>query len=467
MFGFASPIHPSFSSVALTDIIVEKGCVPRVVSLLDSPNDDVLYRATGVLHNVSCNNQMAAQAMDGSSALPRIIELLASKNELIQENASGTLMNLGCVSTKAIQIAQLGGVKYLVDLLAQTENDQIAYRVCGALFNISFGEPASATSIVSYNGVRALLGAMRRSAHLKVIEYALGTLAMVLSNAWSAAALEIVAGGGVELLMGRVLGEFRTSRIITEATNILTSLGDDVTIVVRNGFLPNLIRLLSLPPVEQLTPQLEAVFARVKETLRSAMEQGIAPESDAAAQELSGFESLVNSPRFHDLVLVFDNHRFYAHKVVLFGRSEYFRAMFERWLHNIPLSAERRPAVSGDPSEAFYELPLHFDGVSDDISPDTVVELLRFFYTGRCNFNENNVVPLLQLAGLYNETKLSAMCELELYAGATLENWLDILHISVQFSTKQLHRVMIAFAICNIELAELPPACLPLLTDAL
>jgi len=87
--------------------IVEQGAVPLIVKLLSSPSEDILYRATGVLHNVSCNNQQTSVQIDDEFALPRIIALLSSENELIQENASGTLMNLGCVDAKVSNLSLL------------------------------------------------------------------------------------------------------------------------------------------------------------------------------------------------------------------------------------------------------------------------------------------------------------------------------------------------------------------------
>jgi hypothetical protein len=438
--------------------------------LLCSSNDDVLYRATGVLHNVSCNNQTAAQLLDRDSAIPRIIELLASKNELIQENASGTLMNLGCVDTKAIEIADLGGVKSLVQLLMHSKNDQVVYRVCGALFNVCFGQSENAQRVVTEGGVKALIGSIRRSSHAKVTEYSLGTLGMLTQNSWSTACPAIAAEGGVGLILGQILGEARSSRVLSEAGSILTALAEDASILVRHKFLPQLIHLMKTSTNEQLTTLLEGVYIRAQDTLRThLLNKGIVVESDKPVPDLAAFEQLVNSPRYHDLILVVQGHRFYAHKVILFGRSEYFRAMFDRWLHNIPRGAERRQAVSGNADENFYELPLQFDGLAGEepITPETFIELLRFLYTGHCTFTGNNIVPLLQLAGLYNETKLGTMCERELFESATAENWLDILNIAVQFSTKQLHHMIIAYAVCNLPMAELPATCLPLLSDSL
>lgn len=305
-----------------------------MVDLLHSPNDDVLYRATGVLHNVSCNNQTAAQLLNKDSAIPRIIQLLSSENELIQENASGSLMNLGCVDTKAVEISEVGGIKALVQLLYKTKNDQVAYRVCGALFNICFGQAENAARVVADDGVKALVEAIRRSTHAKVIEYSLGTLGMLTQNAWDAACPAIAAEGTIGLILSQVLTVSRTSRVLSEAASILTALADDANIVFRHNFLPQLIHLIRTVTNEQLTPLLEAVYTRAHETLQKYLSAIPFPPVAEPLAELAGFESLVNSERFHDVVLVVQGNRFYAHKVILFGRSEYFRAMFDRWLHS-------------------------------------------------------------------------------------------------------------------------------------
>jgi hypothetical protein len=70
----------------------------------------------------------------------------------------------------------------------------------------------------------------------------------------------------------------------------------------------------------QLMVQLEADFRE------SVVIQEIA--IPAVSPEISmGF--LVNNPLYSDIALIIDGTRLHAHKNVLHGRSQYFRAMFE------------------------------------------------------------------------------------------------------------------------------------------
>jgi hypothetical protein len=178
-------------------------------------------------------------------------------------------------------------------------------------------------------------------------------------------------------------------------------------------------------PVTEVKDMSLGLYAKLKQTLASV---GVTIDP---GDDLTGFDSLVNSPQFHDLTLLVNGERIYAHKAILFGRSTYFRALFDRWLTV--------------PSHSISELPINTDATSD-----VFIELLRFIYSGRCNFNENNVVPLLELADLYNLVKLTNLCEAALWDCVSEENVFDLLSIAHRFNAHRLRRALVGFAINHL-----------------
>jgi len=87
-----------------------------------------------------------------------------------------------------------------------------------------------------------------------------------------------------------------------------------------------------------------------------------------------------------------------------------------------------------------------------DASPEVFIELLRFIYTGRCNFDEDNLVPLLSLADLWTLDKLTAQCEVEIMQSVTKSNVMELIEVAIRYNSPKLHRALVGFALEHLDL---------------
>ncbi len=135
-------------------------------------------------------------------------------------------------------------------------------------------------------------------------------------------------------------------------------------------------------------------------------------------------ERLRKEESFTDFTLVVGGKKFQVHKVVLAAHSPVFKRMFETDMR------EKRESCSS----------------LDDVTPDIVEKLLTCMYTGIVpNLEEELAMELLQVAGKYQITHLTALCEVALCDNLTVDNAVDRILLADTHSASRLRSFCMQF----------------------
>ncbi|KAL6060570.1 BTB/POZ domain-containing protein 7 [Balamuthia mandrillaris] len=127
----------------------------------------------------------------------------------------------------------------------------------------------------------------------------------------------------------------------------------------------------------------------------------------------------VNNADCADVVFFVEGQRLYAHKAILCARSSHFRALF---------TSGMKESTSGEIEIA-------------DISYETFLSLLMYFYTGYTNITEETVVELMMIANLYSALQLQEQCESFVEDGILVDNVTYLLEMAERFQTHHLRCV--------------------------
>jgi len=146
-------------------------------------------------------------------------------------------------------------------------------------------------------------------------------------------------------------------------------------------------------------------------------------------------EFLVNNKLYSDLILVINGERLFAHRALLHGRSSYFRAMFESGMAETKRGQELE-LMTDKPAEVW-------------------LEILRFIYTDNCIITGETASTLLEMADLYNLTKLTSLCERYLASTLNEENVWSVYQLGIHRNATQLITMCIQFIIVNMDLSEI------------
>jgi len=127
-------------------------------------------------------------------------------------------------------------------------------------------------------------------------------------------------------------------------------------------------------------------------------------------------ENMLAEGQFSDVILEADEREFRAHRVILAGHSDVFRAMFQS-----DTKEQRTSRV-----------------VIEDLSADAVSDLLTFIYTDTAPNADKLALELLEAAEKYNIVRLKAVCEAELAKHLDIDNVIDRLIVADTYRADQL-----------------------------
>ena len=139
----------------------------------------------------------------------------------------------------------------------------------------------------------------------------------------------------------------------------------------------------------------------------------VIPQPEIAS---SAMGNVLAEGRFSDVVVVAEEREFPVHRVILSQRSDVFRAMFD-----VDMTERQNRRV-----------------VIEDLSADTVSDLLTFIYTDSAPNVNKLAMELLAAAEKYNISRLKAVCEAELAKSLTVDNVIDRLLESEKYRADQL-----------------------------
>jgi len=134
----------------------------------------------------------------------------------------------------------------------------------------------------------------------------------------------------------------------------------------------------------------------------------------------SHMKTLVNNPKFSDLRFIVEGETIYAHRSILYCRSEHFRAMIDNGMRE-----------SSEESIVF----------DDSISSDTFLSIMEYIYTGSVTrLSANNAVDLIVAADRFLLFELKDMVERYLILRIDVDNVMIFLQWSTQYLTPLLKR---------------------------
>ena len=144
---------------------------------------------------------------------------------------------------------------------------------------------------------------------------------------------------------------------------------------------------------------------------------------------LRTMNSFRKSQTFCDVILVVENRKLPAHRVVLAASSSFFKASF---------TSELTQEKSSD------ELEVNLS----DFHPDSIEELLNFVYTGECGVSEKNAEELLVIADYFDIPSLKETCAEFLMISLKPSNCLWIQIFAERYNHELLNEAATEY-ICN------------------
>ncbi|XP_065205353.1 speckle-type POZ protein-like isoform X2 [Planococcus citri] len=139
------------------------------------------------------------------------------------------------------------------------------------------------------------------------------------------------------------------------------------------------------------------------------------------------FGQLLEHRELADVTLSVDGQEFPAHKVILSARCPVFAAMFK---HDMKENGQNRIDI-------------------EDMNAETVVEFLKYVYTGKCDNLKNIAEGLLAAADKYGLNRLKMICAEELYKTLSVENAANILLLADMHGVKELKSESIKFIVAK------------------
>jgi len=139
----------------------------------------------------------------------------------------------------------------------------------------------------------------------------------------------------------------------------------------------------------------------------------VIPQPEIAS---SAMRNVLAEGQFSDVVVVAEEREFPVHRVILAQRSDVFRAMFA-----VDMTETQNKRV-----------------VIEDLSADTVSDLLTFIYTDSAPNVNKLAMELLAAAEKYNIPRLKAVCEAKLAKSLNIDNVIDRLLESETYRADQL-----------------------------
>ena len=179
---------------------------------------------------------------------------------------------------------------------------------------------------------------------------------------------------------------------------------------------------------------LDFTFPSSSSTLRSESESSALEDERKTDQIMKNFEQFFMSREMSDIKLKCGDKTFDAHQVILSAWSPVFRGMFQ--------------AEMKEKETKTVEI--------QDLEPDVMLEMLKFFYTGSCNINEKNpdpvnVMGILKAADEYQVDGLKNKCEEVMISILEPNNCLRILDCADMYGAQNLKTKALALVVSNMK----------------
>ncbi|XP_065205324.1 speckle-type POZ protein-like [Planococcus citri] len=161
----------------------------------------------------------------------------------------------------------------------------------------------------------------------------------------------------------------------------------------------------------------------IKKTVHECIKPKLFPDLPACNLK-KNLRQMLKRGEFSDVTLISnDDKEFPAHKNILMANSPVFATMFK---HDMKERRLNRVEI-------------------DDMDAETVYQLLRYIYTGKCKSLKKVPADLLAAADKYGLDRLKLMCAEELGATISVDNAASILALADLYDVKELKNEAIKF----------------------
>lgn len=144
----------------------------------------------------------------------------------------------------------------------------------------------------------------------------------------------------------------------------------------------------------------------------------------------SSTRRLLNNEQFSDVHFIVENQTVYAHRAILYSRSDYFRTMFD---------AQMRESTA-------LSIPI------SNVPYNVFLSVMEYLYTKKANVqNGQHAVELLKAADMFRLDGLRSYCVVKVEQAITVENVCDICYIADTHNTESLKQYCINFIIVNFK----------------
>eukprot|EP00051_Salpingoeca_urceolata_P005861 m.78205 g.78205 ORF g.78205 m.78205 type:complete len:296 (-) comp14575_c0_seq2:129-1016(-) len=149
---------------------------------------------------------------------------------------------------------------------------------------------------------------------------------------------------------------------------------------------------------------------------------------------------IINDPEFSDIQFVVgqDKDKIYAHKIILAGRCEVFRAMFAE---QKPKS--KRGSLASEPDAPPLVLP--------EVRPTVFLTVLEFIYTNSCSLQQAIVVDVLASAVEYGLQGLVLSCVEFISQGLSVDTACEAMQAAITYKQTDLRDLCMQFIEDNTE----------------
>merc|ERR1719181_1692005 len=133
--------------------IVDNGCLPSLLELLDHPSQELKSYAAITFGNLCSSGAIPQRQLEDPSVLPHLVHILSSSNGLAKGPAAGAIASMSSQPHLRQMVYNMGGLPGLVALLAG-ESDT-SYHAVQAIAQFAADEQYRST-LASLGGLEAL-----------------------------------------------------------------------------------------------------------------------------------------------------------------------------------------------------------------------------------------------------------------------------------------------------------------------
>jgi len=125
----------------------------------------------------------------------------------------------------------------------------------------------------------------------------------------------------------------------------------------------------------------------------------------------------INSESYSDFTIVCNDHKFHTHKIILYSRADFFRALLDSGMQEA-----QKNTIN------FSHFPL---GV--------ILPILEYLYTdGISNLEPDNAIEIIEAANRLNLPRLSMLCETAIIKGVDTESVCFVYHTAKLYNAQKL-----------------------------